>query len=176
MEEGADSVAWPRVGLGWDVHRMVSERPLMLAGVHVPHDRGLLGHSDGDVVLHAVTDAVLGAAGLDDIGQLFPDTDPAYAGADSAGLLEQAVALAAAAGYRPIQVDAVVIAQRPKLADHKPAMRARLAELLGLSVAQANVKAKTAEGMGEVGEGDAIICQAVVLMVPTQRDRTSNMV
>ncbi len=163
--EATGDFDWPRVGIGWDLHRTEPGRPLMLAGVHVPHDAGLAGHSDGDVVLHAVADAILGAAGLDDIGQLFPDTDPAHAGADSAKLLEQVIALAAGAGYRPIQVDVVVVAQQPKLSPHKSAMRARLAELTGVAPDRCNIKAKTAERLGDIGEGRAMACHAVAMLV-----------
>lgn len=166
---------YPRVGLGWDVHRLVAGRPLVLAGVEVPHDRGLLGHSDGDVILHAVIDAMLGAAGLADIGQMFPDTDPALKGADSRKLLRQALAAVRHVGLAPVQVDAVVVLERPRLVEHKAAMRASLAGLLGLDVADANIKAKTAEGLGEIGAGEAIACYAVVMLAAAQTMGTQQM-
>ena len=150
-----------RIGIGYDSHRLVPDRPLLLGSVTIPFDRGLLGHSDGDVVLHAVTDALLGAAALPDIGELFPDTDPAYQDADSAQLLRQALAKLAAKGYHPHNVDVVIHAERPKLSAHKIAMRTAMAALLGIDVDDVNVKAKTAEGLGDIGAGNAIACTAV---------------
>jgi len=161
-----------RVGQGWDVHRLVAGRPLVLAGVTLPHARGLLGHSDGDVVLHAVTDALLGALALGDIGQHFPDTDPRYAGADSGRLLAQVVELVAARGARVGNVDVTIVAERPKLASHMSAMRARLAELLAVDPARVGLKAKTTEGLGVIGAGEAIAALAVALveeLVPRRR-------
>ncbi|MDD4888606.1 MAG: 2-C-methyl-D-erythritol 2,4-cyclodiphosphate synthase [Phycisphaerae bacterium] len=166
----------PRVGIGWDVHRLVAGRPLMLAGVQVPCDRGLLGHSDGDVILHAVIDAMLGAAGLNDIGQMFPDTDPAWQGADSRKLLRLALAAVQSAGWTPVQADTVVVVEKPKLAPHKDAMRASLAGLLGLPAGDVNIKAKTAEGFGEIGAGEAIACYAVAMLAPVQRMGTEQLV
>jgi 2-C-methyl-D-erythritol 2,4-cyclodiphosphate synthase len=154
-----------RVGEGWDVHALVTGRPLVLGGVVVPHTHGLLGHSDADALLHAITDALLGAAGLGDIGRLFPDTDAAYAGADSAVLLARALQRVRGEGWRPLNVDATIVAQAPKMAPHIPAMRERIAGVLGLDAGCVNVKAKTAEKMGPVGEGRAIEARAVCLLV-----------
>lgn len=153
-----------RIGEGWDVHALVPGRPLVIGGVTVPHTHGLLGHSDADVLLHAVTDALLGAAGLGDIGRHFPDTDARFAGADSAVLLAEAARRVGAAGWRVGNVDDTVIAQAPKLAPHLPAMVARIAQVLGVGVAQVNVKAKTAERLGPVGQGASIEARAVVLL------------
>jgi 2-C-methyl-D-erythritol 2,4-cyclodiphosphate synthase len=152
-----------RVGEGWDVHQLVAGRKLILGGVEVPHTTGLLGHSDADVLLHAITDALLGAAGLGDIGRHFPDTDAQFRGADSAVLLGEA-ARVRAAGWEIGNVDSTVIAQAPKLAPHIPAMCQRIAETLGLVPDQVNVKAKTAEKLGPVGEGRAMEARAVVLL------------
>lgn len=153
-----------RIGEGWDVHALVTGRPLVLGGVTIPHSHGLLGHSDADALLHAITDALLGAAGLGDIGRHFPDTDPAHRGADSAELLRSALARVRAAGWQPVNLDSTIVAQAPKMAPHIEAMRARIAELLGLAADAVNVKAKTAEKMGPVGEGRAIEARAVVLL------------
>lgn len=156
---------FPRVGLGWDLHRMVAGRPLMLAGVEVPYNKGLLGHSDGDVVLHAVIDAMLGAAGLDDIGQVFPDADDRWKDADSRAMVTITRELVArTVALRPVQVDVVVIIEQPKLAPHKAAMRQSLANLLGLDVGDVNIKAKTHERIGEIGRGEAVAAQAVVVL------------
>lgn len=155
-----------RIGEGWDTHALVPGRPLVLGGVVVPHSSGLLGHSDADALLHAITDAVLGAAGLGDIGRHFPDTAATFAGADSHRLLSEAVARAQAAGWRVGNVDATIIAQAPKMAPHIPAMVSRIALALGVQEAQVNLKAKTAERMGPVGEGRAIEARAVCLLVP----------
>ena len=159
-----------RVGEGWDTHQLVEGRPLMLGGVRVPHSHGLLGHSDADALLHALTDALLGAAALGDIGSHFPDTDAALAGADSARLLAAAAQRVRDAGYTLINVDTTIVAQAPKLAAHIPAMRERIASLLGLPLDAVNVKAKTAEKMGPVGEGRAIEAHAVCLMVRMPHD------
>ena len=167
---------YPRVGLGWDMHRLAAGRPLVLAGVRLPCDKGPLGHSDGDVVLHAVIDAMLGAAGLADIGQMFPDSDPALKGAASGKLVGLALAAVANAGWQPVQVDTIVVLEQPKLAPHKDALRASLAGLLGLAVEDVNVKAKTAEGLGEVGRGEAIACYAVVMLGPIHRMGTEQLV
>lgn len=156
-----------RIGEGWDTHILVPGRPLILGGLQVPHHMGLLGHSDADVLLHAITDAVLGAAGLGDIGRHFPDTDERFKGADSAVLLAEAMRRVAQAGYALGNLDATVIAQAPKLATHIPAMSERIATVLGVSVSQVNIKAKTAEKLGPVGQGLAMEARAVVLLVAT---------
>jgi 2-C-methyl-D-erythritol 2,4-cyclodiphosphate synthase len=153
-----------RIGEGWDVHALVEGRPLMLGGVQVPYSKGLLGHSDADALLHAITDALFGAAGMGDIGTHFPDTDAAFQGADSAVLLAEAARRVAAQGYAIGNVDSTIIAQTPKLAPHIGAMRTRIAEILGIAPDCVNVKAKTAEKMGPVGEGLAIEARAVVLL------------
>lgn len=159
-----------RVGEGWDTHRLVAGRPLVLGGVTVPHGLGLLGHSDADALAHAITDALLGAAGLGDIGRLFPDTDPAYAGADSMVLLAQAALRVREAGWAIANVDSTIVAQAPKMAPHVPAMRQRLAQVLGLAPDAVNVKAKTAEGLGPVGEGLSIETRAVCLLQRVPRE------
>ena len=153
-----------RVGEGWDVHQLVAGRKLILGGIEVPHTTGLLGHSDADVLLHAITDALLGAAGLGDIGRHFPDTDAQFRGADSAVLLAEAARRVRAEGWEIGNVDSTVIAQAPKLAPHIPQMCARIAETLGLTPGQVNVKAKTAEKLGPVGEGRAMEARAAVLL------------
>jgi 2-C-methyl-D-erythritol 2,4-cyclodiphosphate synthase len=158
-----DATHW-RVGQGHDTHRLVPNRPLILGGVPIEFDRGLLGHSDADILLHAVTDAVLGAAGLGDIGEAFPDTDPAFAGIDSAILLERALKRVSAAGWRVVNLDCTIFAERPKLSPHKPAIRRRLSELLGVAVDAVNVKAKTGERIGPVGREEAMSAEAVVLL------------
>lgn len=154
-----------RIGEGWDVHRLVEGRKLILGGVHIPFEKGLLGHSDADALLHAITDAILGGAGLGDIGTHFPDTDARFKGADSGVLLQEAVRRVHEAGFAVSNVDSTVIAQAPKLAPHITAMRQRIAELLGVGVPQVNVKAKTAEKLGPVGEGQAMEARAVALLV-----------
>ncbi len=153
-----------RIGEGWDVHALVVGRPLILGGVRIPYDKGLQGHSDADALLHAITDALFGAAGLGDIGRHFPDTDEAFRGADSAVLLAEAVRRVAAAGWRIVNVDSTIVAQAPKLAPHIESIRARVAEVLGVAAGAVNVKAKTAEKMGPVGEGRSIEARAVVLL------------
>jgi 2-C-methyl-D-erythritol 2,4-cyclodiphosphate synthase len=153
-----------RIGEGWDVHALVEGRKLILGGVEVPYSKGLLGHSDADVLLHALTDALLGAAALGDIGSHFPDTDASYKGADSAVLLARAVEQVRSKGYEIGNVDSTIIAQAPKLAPHIAAMRERMAAVLGVDIEQVNVKAKTAEKMGPVGEGKAMEARAVVLL------------
>jgi 2-C-methyl-D-erythritol 2,4-cyclodiphosphate synthase len=153
-----------RIGEGWDVHALVEGRPLVLGGVLIPHTHGLLGHSDADVLLHAITDALLGAAGLGDIGKHFPDTDPAFKGADSWVLLQRAGQAVAQAGYSIRNIDSTVIAQAPKLAPHIGAMCKRIAAALQLDVTQVNVKAKTAEKMGPVGQGQSMEARAIALI------------
>ena len=153
-----------RVGEGWDVHALVPGRRLVLGGVEIPHSAGLLGHSDADALLHAITDALLGAAGLGDIGSHFPDTDPRFKGADSAVLLAEALRAVTAAGWQLVNVDSTVIAQAPRLAPHRAAMRERVAQVLGLAPDCVNIKAKTAEKLGPVGQGLAIEARAVVLL------------
>jgi 2-C-methyl-D-erythritol 2,4-cyclodiphosphate synthase len=154
-----------RIGEGWDTHALVAGRPLVLGGVTIPHTHGLAGHSDADALAHAITDALFGAAALGDIGRHFPDTDPVFRGADSMGLLAEAVRRVRAAGWVVGNVDATIVAQAPKMAPHIDAMRARLASVLGVAEAQVNVKAKTAERMGPVGEGRAIEARAVCLLL-----------
>ena len=158
-----------RIGEGWDTHALVTGRPLVLGGVTVPHTHGLLGHSDADALLHAITDALLGAAALGDIGRHFPDTDPAFKGADSVALLQATAQRVREAGYVIVNVDSTVVAQAPKLAPHIPAMRERIAAALGLDAECVNVKAKTAENMGPVGEGRAIEARAVCLLARAPR-------
>ena len=169
---GNDAGGGFRIGQGYDVHALVPGRPLVIGGVHIDYPRGLLGHSDADVLLHAITDAILGAAGLGDIGQLFPDTDPALSGADSAILLREAMRLAAGRGYRLGNVDATIIAQEPKLARHLPAMIANIAQALSCEAGQVNLKAKTNERLGYLGRAEGIEAQAVVLLAgPAVRGR-----
>lgn len=168
MSTVSDSTSSPafaiRVGEGWDVHQLAAGRKLILGGVEIPHAVGLLGHSDADVLLHAITDALLGAAALGDIGRHFPDTDPRFRGADSVVLLIEAARRVRAQGWQIGNVDSTVIAQAPKLAPHIPAMCARIAQALALPVAQVNVKAKTAEKLGAVGEGRAMEARAIALL------------
>ena len=155
-----------RIGIGYDVHRLAPDRKLILGGVEVPFERGLLGHSDADVLAHAITDALLGAAALGDIGAHFPDTDPEWKGADSLKLLGAVVALVAEHGWRVGNVDAVVVMQRPKLRPHIDAMRERLASALGVEVGAVSVKATTNETMGFVGREEGAACHAVALLLP----------
>ncbi len=153
-----------RIGEGWDTHQLVTGRPLILGGITIPHTHGLLGHSDADAVAHAITDALLGAAALGDIGKLFPDTAAEFKGADSMVLLAEAYRRVREAGWQLVNLDTTIVAQAPKMAPHIGAMRARLAEVLGVDASQVNVKAKTAEKMGPVGEGRAIEARAVCLL------------
>jgi 2-C-methyl-D-erythritol 2,4-cyclodiphosphate synthase len=153
-----------RVGIGHDSHRLAEGRPLVLGGVRVPHPRGLVGHSDADVVLHAVTDALLGAAGLGDLGDAYPDTDPAYKDRDSGFFLADTLGRLERAGWRIVNVDVTIFAQEPKLGPVKGTIRAHLAELLGLENGQVNIKAKTGEKVGAIGRAEAIACQAAVLI------------
>lgn len=153
-----------RVGEGWDVHALVAGRKLIIGGVEIPFHLGLLGHSDADVLLHAITDALLGAAGLGDIGRHFPDTDPQFKGADSMVLLAEAARCVRAQGWQIGNVDSTVIAQAPKMAPHIPAMCERIAAALGIEADQVNVKAKTAEKLGPVGQGQSMEARAVTLL------------
>ena len=158
-----------RIGEGWDVHALVPGRKLVIGGIEIPHSAGLLGHSDADVLLHAITDALLGAAALGDIGTHFPDTDAAFRGADSVVLLAEAARRVRAQGYEIGNIDSTVVAQAPRLAAHIPAMRERIAGALALPVGQVNVKAKTAERLGPVGQGLAMEARAVVLLLGSPR-------
>jgi 2-C-methyl-D-erythritol 2,4-cyclodiphosphate synthase len=153
-----------RIGEGWDVHALVPGRKLILGGVEIAHSQGLLGHSDADVLLHAITDAVLGAAGLGDIGRHFPDTDAQFKGADSGVLLAEAMCRVRAQGWEVVNVDSTIVAQAPKLAPHMGAIAAGVAKALGVQPDQVNVKAKTAEKLGPVGQGQGIEARAVALL------------
>jgi 2-C-methyl-D-erythritol 2,4-cyclodiphosphate synthase len=153
-----------RIGEGWDVHALSPNRKLVLGGVEIPHSMGLLGHSDADVLLHAITDAVLGAAGLGDIGRHFPDTDAQFKGANSAVLLAEAMQRVRAKGWELVNVDSTIVAQAPKLAPYMAAINASVAKALGVSVEQVNVKAKTAEKLGPVGLGQSMEARAVALL------------
>jgi len=153
-----------RVGFGVDAHRLTAGRPLILGGIEVPYERGLEGHSDADVLTHAICDALLGAACLGDIGVHFPDSDPAYEGISSLCLLEKVVCLLRERGFRPVNVDTTVLAERPRLVPHFPAMRERLARVLGLSSERVSLKATTTEAMGPVGRGEGIVAMATCLI------------
>jgi 2-C-methyl-D-erythritol 2,4-cyclodiphosphate synthase len=153
-----------RVGLGYDAHRLVPGRPLILGGVEIPFPLGLLGHSDADVLSHAIGDALLGAVGAGDLGSHFPDQDPAYLNISSLILLERIMRLVHERGFRPVNVDATVVAEQPRLAPHIPAMKARLAPVLGLAPEDVNIKATTTEKMGFAGKGEGIAAYAVVLV------------
>ena len=153
-----------RIGIGYDLHQLVAGRPLILGGVDIPFDKGLLGHSDADVVAHALTDALLGAAALGNIGTFFPDTDPSYKDADSIVLLRRAYDAVQAAGFDIVNVDANIVAQRPKLNPYIEAIRQRLADCLGIGLSQISVKPKTNESVGPEGRGEAISAQAIVLL------------
>ena len=153
-----------RIGHGYDVHRLVPDRDLILGGVKIDYELGLLGHSDADVLLHAVSDALLGAAGLGDIGRHFPDTDPRYKGADSRKLLEEVARKVTAAGYRVSNIDVTMIAQRPKLKDHIPQMVENIAASVGIAPDRVNVKATTEEKLGFTGTGEGMSCHAVCLL------------
>ena len=153
-----------RVGLGFDVHRLVEGRPCVLGGVKLPHPTGPLGHSDGDAVLHAISDALLGAAGLDDLGTLFPDSDPKWKGADSARLLQAALEKVRTAGFRVINIDVVIATEGPRIAPHRAAMRQRIGELVGVDASAVNVKGKTLEGLGALAGGAGVAVQAVCLI------------
>jgi len=153
-----------RIGHGYDVHRLVDDRKLIMGGVEIPWEMGLLGHSDADVLLHAIADALLGALAMGDIGKHFPDSDPAFKGADSMKLVEHVVGLVRQRGYRVGNLDATIIAQRPKMAPHIPAMRENIARVCGVEVERINVKATTEEGLGFTGRAEGIAAHAVVLM------------
>lgn len=153
-----------RIGQGYDLHRLVEGRPLILGGVQIDYEKGLLGHSDADVLLHAITDALLGATGLGDIGRHFPDTDPAFKGADSRELLSQTMALVVKAGWVIVNIDATVIAQAPKLAPHMDKIRESVAHCLGVDLQRVNIKAKTKEGCDSVGKKEAIEVHAIALL------------
>jgi 2-C-methyl-D-erythritol 2,4-cyclodiphosphate synthase len=157
-----------RCGIGWDVHAIAAGRPLILGGVHIPCDFGLQGHSDADVLAHAITDAVLGAAALGDIGGHFPDTDPEWKDAGSMQFLKRAQTLAAETGFRIVNVDAVVILERPKLKDYRTAIREQIASTLEIGVDRVSIKFKTAEELGPVGEGRSIEAQAIVTLLRVQ--------
>lgn len=153
-----------RIGMGYDVHKLIPNRDLILGGVKIPHELGLLGHSDADVLLHSIMDALLGAAALGDIGKHFPDTDPAYKGADSVKLLEHVGRLIREAGYSIENIDATIIAQRPKMRPHIDTMRRNIKEALGIELDQINVKATTEEGLGFTGSEEGISAQAICLL------------
>ncbi len=159
-----------RVGLGFDVHRLVPRRPLILGGVEIPFERGLEGHSDADVLVHAVMDALLGAGGLSDIGEKFPNTDPRYAGADSCGLLSEVMEMLGAEGLEVINVDCVVACESPRLSPHIPAMRQRLANILGITPRSFSIKATTTEGLGFTGRGEGIAAWAVAMITDQRPD------
>jgi len=155
----------PRIGHGYDVHRLVTDRPLILGGVTIPYEKGLLGHSDADVLLHAVADALLGAAALGDIGHLFPDSDPAYQGADSRMLLRHVCSVLRKAGFQPVNVDATLVAQRPKVAPYVAQMREHIAMDLSLPLSRVSVKATTEEHLGFTGSGEGMAAHAVALVM-----------
>ena len=154
-----------RIGQGYDCHALVEGRKLIIGGVDIPHHVGLLGHSDADVLLHAITDSILGAAALGDIGKHFPDTDPEFKGADSRKLLKEAAKRVLATGYSIGNIDCTIIAQRPKMAPHIPSMRANLAEDLGVDISQVNVKAKTNEKLGYLGREEGIAAESIALLI-----------
>lgn len=156
-----------RIGQGFDVHALVAGRPLIIGGVRIPFERGLLGHSDADVLLHALTDALLGAAGMGDIGRLFPDTDPAHAGADSRVLLREAWAAVRARGFEVVNIDATLICKAPRILPHAPAMVANIAADLGIAPEQVNIKGKTTEKLGFTGRGEGIAAQVVAMLALT---------
>lgn len=159
-----------RIGEGWDTHRLVEGRPLILGGIHIDYEKGLFGHSDADVLLHAITDALLGAIGEGDIGRHFPDTDPQYKGVDSAQLLQVAMSKVTAGSWRLMNIDATVVAQAPKLAPYMDRIQKNIATILGCEVGQINVKAKTAEKLGPVGDGLSMEARAVCLLIGGPRD------
>lgn len=154
-----------RIGEGWDSHALVTDRALILGGVTIPHTHGLLGHSDADALAHAITDALFGAAAMGDIGRHFPDTDEQFRGADSLALLAEAARRVRAAGWKICNIDCTIVAEKPKMAPHVPAMRLRLGQAMTVQPDQVNIKAKTAEGMGPVGRGESIEARAVCLLM-----------
>jgi len=158
-----------RSGIGTDIHELVSNRKLMLGGIHIPYERGLLGHSDGDAALHAIADALLGAAGLGDIGSLFPDTDPKYKDADSKGLLQAVKEMLDEKNWEIANVDLIIHAEEPNLSQYKGHMKRCISGLLGIDFAAVNVKAKTNEGFGDIGAGDAIAATAIALLMKKYR-------
>lgn len=160
-----------RIGHGYDVHKLVEDRPLILGGVTIPYDKGLLGHSDADVLLHAIADALLGAAALGDIGKLFPDTDDAYLGADSLMLLREVVARVNGAGYIVGNIDATILAQRPRMADYIDSMRQNIANACNVRMDAVNVKATTEEGLGFTGSGEGMAAHAVCLLLGKEEER-----
>ena len=164
-----------RIGMGYDVHRLVPDRELIIGGVHIPYEKGLLGHSDADVLLHAISDALLGAAAAGDIGKHFPDTDPQYKGADSLKLLSEVGAILEADGFLVENIDATIIAQAPKMRPHIDAMRANIASALGIDVSQVSVKATTEEGLGFTGSGEGIAAQAICLITSPREFATMDM-
>lgn len=164
--EGDRATDGPRVGIGHDTHRLVPGGPLRLGGIEIPHNRRLIGHSDADVLLHAVVDAVLGAAALGDVGQMFPDTDPANRGRDSADMVQSARDAIAAVGWRIGNIDCVVFAQRPKILPHRQAIRKRIADILDIDPQRVSLKGKTGEHVGPVGEEKVIVAQCVALLEP----------
>jgi 2-C-methyl-D-erythritol 2,4-cyclodiphosphate synthase len=159
-----------RVGIGFDVHAFAEGNFIMLGGVRIPHERGVRAHSDGDVVVHALCDALLGAAGLGDIGMHFPDTDPQWRGVAGAVLLERVLAMLLARGFEPLNVDVTILAERPRIAPHREAMRRRLAEMLDLPPEMVNVKATTTEQLGLIGRGEGLAAQAIALVESLARD------
>ncbi len=158
-----------RVGIGYDVHKLVEDRPLILGGVNIPFDKGLLGHSDADVLTHAIMDALLGALGLGDIGQHFPDTDEKYKGASSIGLLEQVGSIIRGAGYMIVNIDSVIMAEKPKMAPYLEIMKINISKALGIEPSMVNIKATTTEGLGFVGTGQGMAAKAVVLLEKSHR-------
>ena len=160
----------PRIGIGYDIHRLVEGRRLVVGGIEIPHSKGLFGYSDADVVLHAVTDALLGAAGLPDIGDLFPDTDPKYQEADSRVLLSDAMERVRGRGFAPCNLDVIIHAEAPKMSPFKRRIGETIAELVGLDAERVSVKAKTNEGMGPLGHADAIACTAIALVQPKENE------
>ncbi len=167
--EASEPLPELRVGHGYDIHRLAGGRPLMIGGVQVPAEQGAVGHSDADVLLHAIVDAILGALKAGDIGRHYPDTDPAWRGADSTRFARETAARAREAGWEPVNLDATVLLERPKLAAHVPAIEQRVAQCLDMGADRVNVKAATNEGLDAVGEGRAIACHAVVLLARRHR-------
>ena len=164
-----------RIGIGYDAHRLVEGKPLIIGGVEIPFQKGLEGHSDADVLVHAVMDALLGAAAMGDIGKYFPDTYPAYSGVDSLGLLKEVGGKLRGAGYTVSNIDGIIIAQRPRMAEHIPGMRQNIARQLGIERSRVSIKAPTTEGMGFAGQGEGIAAQAVVLLYCAQAVRPRGM-